>query len=108
MESYLVDETVLGEIVDAFLKEKYPDQPVEAHGSIRKDAIKSLDHQILKAILGNLTKEQGAELGRLLDDKASDSATFAKFFEENNIDLQTAITDAMVNFKKEFLGGKNA
>ena len=108
MESYLVDETVLGEIVDAFLKEKYPDQPVEAHEGIRKDAIKSLDHQILKAILGKLTKEQGSELGRLLDDESSTSDTFAEFFKKNNIDLQATITDAMVNFKKEFLGGKNA
>ncbi len=108
MESYLVDETVLGEIVDAFLKEKYPDQPVSAHESIRKDAIKSLDHQILKAILGKLTKEQGSELGHLLDDEASTSDTFTKFFEKNDIDLQATIADAMVNFKNEFLRSKNA
>ena len=107
MESYLVDEKVLGEIVDAFIKEKYPDQPIKNYDSIRKDAIKSLDHQILKAVLGSLTKEQGAELDHILN-SPHDVSTLEDFFKKHNIDLQTTINDAMNSFKTEFLkGGKN-
>lgn len=107
MESYLVDEKVLGEIVDAFIKEKYPDQPISNYDSIRKDAVKSLDHQILKAILGQLTKEQGAELNHILNGP-HDESTLEDFFNKYDINLETTITDAMVDFKNAFLkGGEN-
>lgn len=105
MESYLVDEQVLGDIVDALIKEKYPDDPIENHQDIRRDAIKSLDHQIVKSIIGKLTKDEGAELNRLLNENTEDPSVFDEFFEKHNIDLQATITDAMVSFKNQFLKG---
>ena len=105
MESYLVDEAVLGEIVDALLKEKYPDQPVEDHASIKKDLIKKLDHQILKAVVSSLTPEQGKELDQLLEKDSSDPVAFENFFKERNIDLEKIVTDVMESFKNDFMKG---
>ena len=109
MESYIVDESVLGEFVDALLKEKYPNEPVEAHADLRKVAIAKLNHQILKAILGSLTPEQGAELNKLLDENGEDPEAFENFFKDRNLDLEKIITDAMVEFKNDFeKGGEDA
>ena len=109
MESYLVDPAVLGEFMDALISEKYPDQPASDHTSEKEDAIRALDHQILKAILANLTEEQGSELNQLLDNEGSDESTFEEFFKKHNIDLKKTIEDTMVKFRDDFLrGGENA
>lgn len=107
MESYLVDPAVLGEFVDTLIAEKYPDGPAEKYAGIREESVKALDHQILKTILGTLTKEQGAKLSRLLDDQNTTEQTFADFFKNNNIDLEAALRDTMVNFRETFLKGAN-
>lgn len=108
MESYLVDKAVLGEFVDNLISAKYPDQPADKYANLREDAIKALDHQILRAIIGKLTKEQGAELNKLLDDPNATEATFTEFFEQRHINLEETIKDAMVNFRDNFLkGGQN-
>lgn len=109
MESYLVDKAVLGEFVDNLISAKFPGQPVENYSGLREEAIKALDHQILKSIIGQLTKEQGTELNQLLDAENSTEETFLEFFEHHNINLEETIKDTMVNFKDEFLkGGENA
>ncbi|MDO4527012.1 MAG: DUF5663 domain-containing protein [Candidatus Saccharibacteria bacterium] len=107
-ESYLVDQNVLGQMVDALISEKYPGDPAEKYKNLRAEAIKALDHQILKSILGSLTKEQGSELSKLLDKKDSDPATFANFFEKNHVNLEEVMARTMLKFKADFLkGGSN-
>ena len=106
MESYLLDPAVLGEFVDALIAEKYPGQPAENHTAIREESIKALDHQLLKTMLGTLTKEQGAKLNQLLDDRNSNEQTFADFFKNNGIDLEAALRDTMVKFREDFLKGE--
>lgn len=109
MESYLVDKAVLGEFVDKLLGAKFPNQPLEKYSDLREDAIKALDHQILKSIIGKLTKDQGAELHRLFNDPATTEDTYLEFFKRHDIDLEATIRDTMVNFRDEFLkGGENA
>lgn len=109
MESYLVDQTVLGEVVDALISEKYPGQPAAAYAGIREEAIKSLDHQILKAILGHLTKDQGQELNQLLDKNSSedaDPAVFEDFFNRCSVNLEEVLRETMVKFRDDFLGNE--
>ena len=106
-ESYLVDQSILGQLVDALISEKYPGEPAEKYQNLRADAIKALDHQILKSILGSLTKEQGSELSQLLDKKDSDPAVFAAFFEKNHINLEEVMASTMLKFKEDFLKGGN-
>lgn len=107
MESYLADEATLGQIVDSFIAEKYPNQPLENFASVRKNAIKSLDHQILKSILGQLTKEQGAELSHILDGP-HDESDLEGFFAKYHVDLQDTISRTVKDFKTAFLkGGQN-
>lgn len=106
MDSYLIDEAVLGQFVDSLLEEKYPGQPADAHADVKKHAISALDHQILKAIFAKLTPEQGKELDDLLKDASSDSTTFENFFADYHIDLETIIKDAMLDFKTKFMEGE--
>ena len=105
MESYLVDEAVLGKIADALLIEKYPNEPVESHADIKKNLVKKLDHQILKAVIGSLTPEQGNELNELLKKDDSNPDTFEDFFKDRDIDLEKAIADAIVSVKDDFMKG---
>ena len=107
METYLVEPEILEQFADHLIGEKYPDHPISSHANIKKEIMKALDHQILKGILGSLTKEQGAELNRLLD-KTEDPAAFEAFFTRYNIDLEENIKNTMVNFRNNFLeGGQN-
>lgn len=103
MESYLVDEAVLGGLVDAILKEKYPNQPVKDHADIKKNLVKKLDRQILKAIVGSLTPEQGNELNAVLEKDDQDPVVFENFFKDHDIDLEKVVTDAVVAFKNDFM-----
>lgn len=105
MESHLVDKATLGEFVDALISAKYPDQPADDLIDIREEAIRTLDHQILKDILGHLTKEQGAELNGLLENKDADESTFQTFFEKHQINIEQIIENAMVSFKDDFMKG---
>lgn len=109
MESYLIDPAVLEKIIDNLISEKYPDQPVNNYNDIKKEAMLALDHQIMRDVLGNLTKEQGQELSALLDKNDSDPEAFNEFFASRGINLEEILRNTMVKFKKDFLeGGKNA
>lgn len=108
MESYLIDEKLLGQFADVLISQKYPGEPLEAHADIRNDIITALDNRISRYIIGSLTEEQGAELNQLLDGSASETA-FEDFFKKHNIDLEEVIKKAIESFKDEFLkGGENA
>lgn len=106
MESYLVDGKVLGDIIDALIKEKHLSGSTENYQSIKKEAVKSLDDKITEAIFGKLTEEQGSELSSILDSGMEDTSKFEEFFQKHNIDLQATITDVMINFKNDFLKGE--
>lgn len=109
MESYLVDAAVLGETADNLIKEKYPGEPLEKYADLRKDLMGRLDHQIIKAIVGNLTEEQGEELTQLLSENTSDPNGFDDFFAKNNINLEEIIKNAVQNFRTDFVkGGSDA
>ena len=103
MELYLVDEAVLIEFVDALLREKYSDSPIDNYDSVERKAVRTLDQQISEAILGSLNAEQVVELERLLDDSSAKPSMFQDFFNNNGIDLQKIIEDTMANFRSEFL-----
>ena len=105
MESYLVDQEILEQFADHLIGEKYPGQPVSTHTNTKKEIMRVLDHQILKDVLGNLTKEQGAELNRLLD-KSENPAAFEAFFTRHDIDLSQIIKNTMVQVRNNFLGGE--
>ena len=105
MESYLVDEAVLGQFADALIKEKYPNDPAEKHAELKQTLMKKADHEVLRTIIGNLTPEQGGELERLLDENDTDPAVFTKFFEKHGIDLEKILRNAMSKFKENFLKG---
>ncbi len=108
MDSYLVDETTLGEFVDTLLEQKYPGQPADAHADVKKEAIKALDFKILKAIFGQLTPEQGTELSHLLDQTDSDQSVFEDFFKKNNVDLEKVIAKELEDYREDFMkGGDN-
>lgn len=105
MESYLVDEAVLGETADALIKGKYPGEPLEKYADLKKSLMGKLDHQIIKAIVGSLTEEQGEELNKLLSENTSDPDGFDDFFAKNNINLEEIIKNAVQNFKADFEKG---
>lgn len=108
MESYLIDPEVLGQIVDVLIDEKYPNRS-DAPAGLKERAMHALDYQILRDILGSLTKEQGQELNALLDKDDSDSEALKKFFDDRSIDLDKVLEKSMVDFKKRFLeGSQNA
>ena len=107
MNKYLIDEAVLGEAAEALIREKYPGDSLEKHADQKTALMEKLDHQISKAIIGSLTPEQGEELNKVLDDTTNPNG-FDDFFKEQDIDLQKIITDAVVEFKNDFLkGGEN-
>ena len=109
MENYLVDEAVLSEFVDTLIAEKYPGRPATDLAGFKKEAIKNLDHRIMKAMLGQLTPDQAKEFDKILDDKNADESVFADFFKKQNIDLEKVIMNTMVKFKDDFMkGGDNA
>lgn len=108
MNTYLVDEATLSELADAFIREKYPNEPVENHADIKTDLMAKIDHQILKSIIGSLTPEQGGELEKLLDDENSEPSAFDAFFKKYNINLEDTFKNVILNLKEEFLrGGEN-
>ena len=104
MESYLVDKEILEQFADHLISEKYPDQSASSHANTKEEIMKSLDHQILKNIIGSLTREQGAKLNVLLE-KSESPAVFKTFFDKNNIDLEKNIENTMVEFRNNFLKG---
>ena len=93
MNKYLVDEAVLSEAADALIKEN----PTMS----KTDLMQKLDHQIIKAIVGSLTEEQGAELEKILDGDTTEEA-IDDFFAKYNINLEEIIKNAVIDFKKEF------
>lgn len=109
MESYLVDEALLSEAADSLIKERYPNESPENYAELKKKIMDGLDHQIIKAIIGSITEEQGAELSQILDGDDSDPDKFDAFFEKYGIDLEEVVKKAILEFKSQFeKGGKNA
>ncbi|MBR3270087.1 hypothetical protein IKG07_02465 [Candidatus Saccharibacteria bacterium] len=97
MNTYLVDEAVLGDFVETLSPGVSAD--------VKKKMTEKLDHQILKAILAELTPEQGGKLNKLLKENPDDPDVFEGFFKEQGIDLEKIVANAMIEFKNDFEKG---
>ncbi|MDO4611774.1 MAG: DUF5663 domain-containing protein [Candidatus Saccharibacteria bacterium] len=108
MNEYLVDRETLGQFVDALIAQKYQDQPVPNFEALREDEIKKLDDRIGKAVFGNLTEVELAEINSIIDSDEDDEARVQEFFDSSSINLQQVIQNTLLAYKREFLGGENA
>ena len=107
-DNYLMDQEALGNFIDELIRRKYPtgDIPGEVD-FLKRKSMKELDDQIGAAIFGSLTDEQDAELNRLLDQDPDNEQLYQDFFERIGLDLEKITSEAMENYAKNFLGGKN-
>ncbi len=108
MENYLIERDALGKVVDDLIAEKFPDRPSPELETLREDSIKKLDDKIGRAIFGRLNKEQLAKINEMFDEDVDDPAAFDAFFKEAGVDLNKVISDTIIEFGQEFLGGENA
>lgn len=109
MDNYLIDRETLSQFVDELIKK----QPLavnsaEELNSVREAAIKSLNDKITAAVFGQFTPEQTAALRQLLARPDATEQDYENFFEQNNLDVEQTIADAMQQFAQEFTGGQNA
>ena len=108
MDNYLIDQEVLGSLVDELIKKKplAVNSPEELN-QYRKSTMESLDDKIGTAIFSQFTKPQGEEYQKLLDREDTTSQDFEKFFDNAGIDLEGTITNTMQKFAEDFMGGQN-
>ena len=104
MDNYLIDEATLAEFADALLKQKFPNQPT-GDKSLREKIIKELDDEITKKLFGSLTKEQLADLNKILDNENAPEIEFQSFFEENGIDAEQIMVATMTSYQQQLLKG---
>ena len=108
MKNYLTDRETLGKFIDELFKRKpLPVDSPEELNTLREENIKAIDNRIGMEVFGSLTKEQDAELNRLLDDENTPPEVFEDFFQKSGVDVEQKMIKAMEDFTMEFLGGKN-
>ena len=108
MDNFLIDQEDLGEFIDELLKHKaLPVNSAEELAREREALIKALYDKITIAIFSQFTDEQGEELKQLLARDEDDKETYQAFFDKIGLDLDATISNAMTDFAKEFLGGKD-
>lgn len=107
MQEYLIEHDTLAKLVNTLLSQKYPDETPDNLDKIREEGIRKLDDKIGAKVFGDLDEAQLKEINELLDDQEKDPAVFQDFFKKHNINLNQKITEAMQEFSKEFLGGKD-
>ena len=108
MDQYFLDRETLGKFVDELMQKKtLPADSVADLNSIREKAIEALDKKIENAVLGSLNEEQLAELNALLDKEETPEEDFRNLFKRAGVDVSKVMTNVMLEFGKDFLGGKN-
>ena len=109
MEDYLIDRETLGKFIDELIKKRpLPLNSAEELNAFREQQIKSLDDHIAKTIFGSLNDSQTSELSHLLDTETENPDVFRDFFQNQGIDLEQTITDAVTTFSANYLeGGQN-
>ena len=105
MNDYLVDENVLGAIVDALIAQKQSQTKLsdEEITNLRTEGIQKLNQNIEDAFFSQLSDEQIDELHELLqqDDVSQDDLN--AFFSNNGVDLKQTIEQVIKNFSQEFV-----
>ena len=109
MEDYLLDRETLEKFVDELMKKRpLPVDNAEELSKYKEEQMKALDDYITKSLFNSLTESQASELDQLLDNEQEDPGVFQSFFQNNSIDVERTITDAVESFGKKFLeGGQN-
>lgn len=115
MEEYLLDRETLGKFIDELMKKRsLPVDTAEGLNQYKEEQMKALDDQIAQAIFHSLNEEQTASLNQLLDQESDNPDVFRDFFANQNINIESVITDAAQSFGAQFLaegatqGGQNA
>lgn len=107
MEEYFIEHDTLAKLIDALISQKYPDKAKESLDEIREKSIRALDDRIATKIFSSLSEEQLKEISALLDSQEKSPVTFQEFFQKHSINLNQKITEAVEEFSREFLGGKD-
>ncbi len=108
MNSYIIDQEVLGQFVDELMKKKpLSANTAEELNDFRSKTMKDLDNSINVAIFNSLPTEKLAEFENLLDDKNTSPDIFQRFFSDSGVDLQKVTDDTLNAFTKKFLGGQD-
>ena len=108
MDNYLIDRETLAEYVDEIMKQKpAPVNTPEELNALREQNIQELDKRIKKAIVNSLTEPQQEELLTLLDSETVTEEDFQAFFDRAGVNIEQMLTNAIVQFGKEYLGDGN-
>ena len=109
MEDYLLDRETLGQFVDELRKKRpLPVDNAEEINNYREEQIRALDDSITNAIFGNMNESQIAGLSQLLNQEKENPDVFKNFFNEQNINIEQVVAEAVNSFSASYLaGGQN-
>ena len=107
MENSLIDKKMLGEYVEALIRQKYPNLSDYDFNKLKEDGVAKLNHEILLHIFGYLDREQLKEMNALIDRGEENPEPFQAIFDRAGINIEQQITAALDNFKKEFMEVQN-
>ncbi len=108
MDNYLIDRAALEKFADELIDKKpLNGASPEEISNKREELIAALDDYIGMAIFSKFTKEQNAEINKLLDSDSASEADFQNFFTKYNINLEQIMINAMKAYAAEYLGGQN-
>ena len=105
MDNYLIDKQVLEQFIDGLIKKRGLE--LNDMNVSKEDLVGSLDKEIGIGIFGKLNNSQIIEFNSLLDVPSTSPDTIRHFFEDSGIDLQKIISDTLVHFETQFLGGQD-
>ena len=109
MEDYLLDRETLGQFVEKKKKKRpLPVDNAEEINNYREEQIRALDDSITNAIFGNMNESQIAGLSQLLNQEKENPDVFKNFFNEQNINIEQVVAEAVNSFSASYLaGGQN-
>ena len=102
MDDYLVDESILGGIVDALITQKQPPINNEEKASFRQESVQKLNQKIDDAFFAQLNDDQIDELDKLLQQDDISQERLEEFFKDNGVDLNHTMEQAVKEFSQEF------
>lgn len=106
MENTIIDQDLLGELVDRLIAEKYPGESVASHADLRESTIAHLDDYLTDAIFDALPENRLAVLNTMIiNDELTSPEVLTNFYKDAGLDLPALIKKATDNFTQEFLGG---
>ena len=106
MENTIIDQGLLGELVDKLIAEKYPGESPASNAELRESTIAHLDDYLTDAIFDALPEERLEALNTMIiNDELTSPEILTDFYKQAGLDLPTIIKQATDNFTQEFLGG---